>query len=268
MKRKLSSLILALAVMASISVPAFAADCQTATCPANALLWQMLCQYGGLCGNKNCGDVDCDDGSCAAQTPDVNALLGQLLKQYNVTLHTPSTEDAEPQAEPEQESPAEPEKETPTESEKPTEEPTESEQPTEPEQGAEPERPSSDASAYEREVIRLVNAERAKYGLAALQEDAALTRTARMKSQDMRDNRYFDHNSPTYGTPFQLMKSQGIRYRTAGENIAMGYATPEAVVNAWMNSSGHRANILNSSYTKIGVGYVESGNYWTQHFAG
>ena len=66
----------------------------------------------------------------------------------------------------------------------------------------------------------------------------------------------------------ELMKSQGIQYRAAGENIAMGYATPEAVVNAWMNSSGHRANILNSSYTRIGVGYVESGNYWTQHFAG
>jgi len=266
MKRKLSSLILALAVMASISVPAFAADCQTATCPTNALLWQMLCRYGGLCGNSDCGDAGCDD-SCAAQPLDVNALLGLLLKQYNVTLPTPPTEDAEPPAEPESETPAEPEKpaETPAEPEQPTAEP---EQPAEPETPAEPERPSSGANAYEREVIRLVNAERAKYGLAALQEDAALTRTARMKSQDMRDNRYFDHNSPTYGTPFQLMKSQGISYRTAGENIAMGYATPEAVVNAWMNSSGHRANILNSSYTRIGVGYVESGNYWTQHFAG
>ena len=122
------------------------------------------------------------------------------------------------------------------------------------------------ASAYEREVIRLVNVERAKHGLAPLTEDATLTRTARMKSQDMRDNRYFDHNSPTYGSPFDLMKAQGVRYRTAGENIAMGYATPEAVVNAWMNSPGHRANILNASYTKIGVGYI--GNYWTQHFTG
>ena len=111
-----------------------------------------------------------------------------------------------------------------------------------------------------------MNVERAKYGLAALTEDASLTRTARMKSQDMHDNRYFDHNSPTYGSPFDLMKAQGIRYRTAGENIAMGYATPEAVVSAWMNSSGHRANILNASYTKIGVGYVANGNYWTQHF--
>lgn len=146
-------------------------------------------------------------------------------------------------------------------------------EPQTPDSAASPEAPAEPeaavtANAYEQEVIRLVNAERAKYGLAALTEDVSLTRTARMKSQDMHDNRYFDHNSPIYGTPFQLMKSQGVTYRTAGENIAMGYATPQAVVSAWMNSSGHRANILNASYTRIGVGYVENGNYWTQHFAG
>lgn len=151
------------------------------------------------------------------------------------------------------------------------EQPAKPENPVTPEQPAKPETPAqtpSAASAYEREVIRLVNEERAKNGLSPLTEDAALTRTARMKSQDMRDNRYFDHNSPTYGTPFDLMRAQGVTYRTAGENIAMGYATPEAVVRAWMNSSGHRANILNASYTRIGVGYVAEGSYWTQHFAG
>lgn len=123
-------------------------------------------------------------------------------------------------------------------------------------------------SEYEREVVRLVNLEREKAGLAPLELDAGLSRVARMKSQDMHDRGYFDHNSPTYGTPFQLMKSQGIRYNVAGENIAMGYRTPEAVVNAWMNSPGHRANILKESYTKIGVGYVADGSYWTQHFIG
>ena len=231
MKRKLSSLVLAAALMVSLSVPAFAADSQTlrGSCPANTLLWQMLCQYGGLCGSNG-------SGSGAGQTLDVNALLNQLLGQYyGAAPTTPTT-------------------------------------PSAPEKPAEPEKPAqqetTSASAYEREVIRLVNVERAKYGLSPLTEDAALTRTARMKSQDMHDRGYFDHNSPTYGTPFQLMKSQGVTYRTAGENIAMGYRTPEAVVNAWMNSSGHRANILNASYTKIGVGYVASGNYWTQHFIG
>ena len=122
--------------------------------------------------------------------------------------------------------------------------------------------------AYEQEVIRLTNVERAKYGLKPLTEDWELSRVARYKSQDMHDRRYFDHNSPTYGTPFQMMKAFGLSYRSAGENIAMGYRTPQSVVTGWMNSSGHRANILNSSYTRIGVGYVADGNYWTQQFIG
>lgn len=128
--------------------------------------------------------------------------------------------------------------------------------------------PETDASvrAYEQEVVRLVNAERAKHGLAALTEDWELSRVARYKSQDMHDNRYFAHNSPTYGTPFRMLRAFGLSYRTAGENIAMGYAAPAAVVAGWMNSEGHRANILSSSYTKIGVGYVADGHYWTQQF--
>lgn len=128
--------------------------------------------------------------------------------------------------------------------------------------------PTVDASvtAYEQEVIRLVNEIRVQNGLKILAYDWELSRVARIKSQDMKDNRYFSHNSPVYGTPFQMMKNFGISYRSAGENIAKGYATPQVVVNAWMNSSGHRANILNESFTHIGVGYVASGNYWTQMF--
>lgn len=124
----------------------------------------------------------------------------------------------------------------------------------------------SGVTSYESEVVRLVNDIRIKNGLKPLTHDWELSRVARYKSQDMKDNKYFSHTSPTYGSPFQMMKNFGISYRTAGENIAKGYATPEAVVNGWMNSSGHRANILNSSYTRIGVGYVAGGNYWTQMF--
>ena len=125
---------------------------------------------------------------------------------------------------------------------------------------------SSSTTAFEAEVVRLVNQRRAEHGLKSLTQDWQLSRVARYKSQDMKDVGYFSHTSPTYGSPFQMMKSFGISYRSAGENIAKGYASPEAVVNAWMNSPGHRANILNSTYTHIGVGYVSSGNYWTQMF--
>ena len=127
---------------------------------------------------------------------------------------------------------------------------------------------SSSVTAFENEVIRLVNEIRIQNGLQALSADWELSRVARYKSQDMVDNRYFSHTSPTYGTPFQMIRAFGLSYRSAGENIAYGYAAPQAVVNAWMNSSGHRANILNASYTRIGVGYVSAGHYWTQMFIG
>lgn len=128
--------------------------------------------------------------------------------------------------------------------------------------------PTTDTSVtgYEQEVIRLVNDIRKENGLNALTYDWELSRVARYKSQDMKDNRYFAHNSPVYGTPFQMIRNFGISFRSAGENIARGYSTPQAVVNGWMNSSGHRANILNAGYTHIGVGYVAGGNYWTQMF--
>ena len=123
-------------------------------------------------------------------------------------------------------------------------------------------------SAYEAEVIRLVNEIRRQNGLGELTASAELSHVARLKSQDMHDKGYFDHTSPTYGSAFDMLRSFGISYRTAGENIAYGYSTPQAVVDAWMNSSGHRANILNASYTQIGVGHVQDGNYCTQIFVG
>lgn len=128
--------------------------------------------------------------------------------------------------------------------------------------------PTTDSGvlSYEKEVARLVNEIRVKNGLNKLTEDWELSRVARYKSQDMKDNNYFSHTSPVYGSPFEMIKNFGISYKSAGENIAKGQATPQAVVNAWMNSSGHRANILNASYNKIGVGYVENGKYWTQMF--
>lgn len=121
---------------------------------------------------------------------------------------------------------------------------------------------------YEAEVIRLVNEKRKEAGLASLKTDWELSRIARYKSRDMHENGYFSHTSPTYGTPFEMIKAFGLSYKTAGENIAYGQRTPQEVMNAWMNSPGHRANILNAGFTRIGVGYEPNGNYWTQMFIG
>lgn len=122
---------------------------------------------------------------------------------------------------------------------------------------------------FEGQVVRLVNQKRAAAGLKPLTHNWELSRVARYKSMDMRDKRYFSHTSPTYGSPFNMMKNFGIHYRSAGENIAQGQATPQAVVNAWMNSPGHRANIMSTQFTEIGVGYAAGGSgrhYWTQMF--
>ncbi|MDP4084358.1 MAG: CAP domain-containing protein [Bacillota bacterium] len=118
------------------------------------------------------------------------------------------------------------------------------------------------------QVIQLTNVERKKNGLAPLKADTSLSKVAQTKSNDMETKHYFSHTSPTYGSPFDMMRNFGITYSTAGENIAMGQPTAQDVVNAWMNSEGHRKNILNPSYTNIGVGFTSTGNYWSQMFIG
>jgi len=123
--------------------------------------------------------------------------------------------------------------------------------------------------AQENEVARLVNVERSKVGLSPLKLNWELSRVARVKSQDMSDKNYFSHNSPTFGSTFSLIGKYGIVYSAAGENIAYGYSTPAAVMNGWMNSPGHRANILGKQYNQIGVGMVKNSKgqiYWTQVF--
>lgn len=129
---------------------------------------------------------------------------------------------------------------------------------------------STDLTADELETFNLINEQRAKNGLPALKIDPELQRVARIKSQDMVDNNYFSHTSPTYGSPFDMMKSFKISYNTAGENIA-GNSNNSAAVTAWMNSSGHRANILNSSFNYTGVGVIKGSQYgkiYVQMFIG
>lgn len=129
---------------------------------------------------------------------------------------------------------------------------------------------SSGLTADELEVFNLINQQRANNGLPALKVDSEVQRVARIKAQDMVNNNYFAHESPTYGTPFNMLKNFGISYKSAGENIA-GNSSNSAAVTAWMNSSGHRANILNSSYNYTGIGVVSSPKYgkiYVQMFIG
>jgi uncharacterized YkwD family protein/spore coat assembly protein SafA len=126
-----------------------------------------------------------------------------------------------------------------------------------------------DIKAIETEVVRLVNIQRSNAGLMTLTQNWQLSRVARYKSQDMIDKNYFSHQSPTYGSPFVMMESFGLHFSAAGENIAMGQTTAAAVMNGWMNSPGHKANILSGSYSQIGVGLAKDKNgryFWTQMF--
>lgn len=115
-------------------------------------------------------------------------------------------------------------------------------------------------TADELEVFNLINKQRTNNGLAELKIDSEVQNIAKIKSKDMVDNNYFSHNSPTYGTPFNMLNSFKVSYKTAGENIA-GNSSNTAAVNAWMNSSGHKANILNSSFNYTGIGVVNGSKY-------
>lgn len=191
----------------------------------------------------------------------INHLLEKYLQNYQVQQPTSQPSEGEV-----------PKEETTTNKQQPVTEQPAAHQPAE-QQPTQTEQPKTEQSAYqlsvyEQQVVDLTNQERAKYGLPELKADVELSKVAREKSSDMQKNNYFSHTSPTYGSPFDMMKQFGITYKAAGENIAKGQRSPEEVVNAWMNSEGHRKNILSSDFTHIGVGYVAEGNYWTQMFIG
>ncbi|MCA1022225.1 CAP domain-containing protein [Halobacillus litoralis] len=190
-----------------------------------------------------------------------------LLKQFNWKAE--NSEQASVEEQPVQEQ--EPAQEQAAEEAAPQpapEETTTSEEQAQQQESTQEENTSSEVSAFEKEVVELTNQEREKQGLEPLKLDTELSGAAKDKSLDMQNNDYFSHTSPTYGSPFDMMDQYGIDYRTAGENIAMGQTSPEQVVEGWMNSQGHRENIMNPDFTHIGVGHAEEGNYWTQMFIG
>lgn len=261
--KRMTAAAAAAAIAVSMTIPASAASCSK-TCNANPnctsnsnsnscgiFNFNSLCNIlknfginipgctsnsGNNSGTVHKPDTDCPDGNCGTvQKPDTTCPDGNCG-----TVQKPDTDCSDGNCGTVQK----------------------------PDTGTTTDKTDNDVSDYEKEVVDLVNEIRKEYGLSELKLNTELSAVARAKSQDMKDNQYFSHTSPTYGSPFDMMKSFGISYGTAGENIAMGYRTPEAVVDGWMNSEGHRANILNSSFKEIGVGYVSSGNYWTQMFIG
>ena len=129
---------------------------------------------------------------------------------------------------------------------------------------------NSNLTSDELEVFNLINKRRTNNGLSPLKIDNEVQRVARIKAQDMVVNNYFSHTSPTYGSPFNMLNSFKVTYKSAGENIA-GNSSNSGAVNAWMNSSGHKANILNGDFNYTGIGVINGSKYgkiYVQMFIG
>ncbi len=186
----------------------------------------------------------------------------------------------QPEQEPEPEQGSEPQPEpepAPKPEQDPQPEPTPQPKPEpqpqprpDPQPQTEPEPAPSSVSQYEQQMVNLVNQERQRAGLKPLTVDNRLVNLARLKSQDMINKNYFSHQSPTYGSPFDMMKNAGVTYRWAGENLA-GASTVDKAHRSLMDSSGHRANILKPEFTHIGIGVIQGGPYgmmFTQMFIG
>jgi uncharacterized YkwD family protein len=233
--------VLAATLLTTALVGVNIAGAQAATCPNSNTSTYKVVTYSG---------------SQTLSQDQLNKLIskyfGKNTKTINWNTNQPKTE-APTQAAPTQAAPA----------------PKAAPQPTQPAGGS-----SSQATAgltqEEQQMLNLVNQERQKNGLSPLKANMQLVKMARAKAKDMIDNNYFSHQSPTYGSPFDMMKTFGITYQTAGENIA-GNQTVSAAHTALMNSAGHRANILNGSFTQVGIGIVDGGPYgkmFAQDFIG
>ena len=267
MKNRFVKITLTLSILLVLAVPtqAFAAEKNCNLNQTNTLNTQISKIYGqlpqmtinklaGTLAQYNGGKID------AAELQNLFNQFGIKAPAIKAAPATPAKPTPVTPAKPAPATPAKPVPAAPATPAKPA--------PATPATPATPTAPTT-IGAYEQQVVDLANKERAAVGLPALKVNTKLSSVAEKKAEDLRDKNYFAHQSPTYGSPFDMMKKFGISYSSAGENIAKGQKTPADVMNGWMNSPGHKANILNSSYTEIGVGYVTDSNgttYWVQHF--
>lgn len=255
-----------LSVAAAATIFTFNAGGQTADAAApQSNIEVKAYQIAGQ--NLNLNQAQMQDLLKNINSPELQEKVQQQLEQFKAQQgQAPQQEKPQAEAPKQEAAPAAPAKPEAPKQEAAPAAPAKQEAPKQ--EASKSEKAPASVSEFEKKVVELTNAERQKQGLKPLQIDENLSKAAKAKSEDMKSKNYFSHNSPTYGSPFDMMKKFGVQYSTAGENIAKGQASPEEVVQAWMNSEGHRKNIMNSSFTHIGVGYADGGNYWTQMFIG
>lgn len=254
MKRKIAIVIMTVGLLGSTALtPVFAATAASQDCDVAKQAVQAAAQ--------NCDKLKGVQIISGNSLEDIKAQLkakGIECPDLNLPVQTPSENpDCENNEQPEVEQP---------EVEQPEAEQPETEQP----ETSQPENPGSAEentdNSFASQVIALVNQERAKEGLSALTYDESIAKAALVRAKETETS--FSHTRPN-GTSFSTALTEaGVTYRGAGENIAYGQQTPEEVMNAWMNSAGHRANIMNKNFTKIGVGFYENNGvkYWDQLF--
>ena len=245
-KKTVFTLVAASAITISMMSTAFAAPAKP--CPKAQALQYLAAQKGVSLPVNKLNSLPINT-TTPSKCPKSKAIQ-QLLAQYGISIPATGTVTPAPAAKPEA-----PATTTPAAT---------------PAATAAPTPVTSNLSADEQKMINLVNQERTKAGLAALVYDSTLRAPALKHSQDMSQNNFFSHTSPTYGSFSQRLKDSGVKYSTAGENLAM-YGSVEAAHTGLMNSEGHRANIMNTNYTRIGIGIVfnqSRGTYYiTQWFA-
>lgn len=266
------AMLMTAAVCSPVPVKAAGSNRVTIVCKETPVKWTSFLESCGIPGNCLEWGAIFWQGSCPVW-PDGMPDKPTIPETPDETPETPGKpETPETPSEPgTSETPNAPgSSETPDEPETPGK-PGVPETPNKPETPNEPETPDEtpDAgSTYAQQVVALVNIERRKEGLSPLTIDEKLTAAADIRSGEIQTT--FSHTRPNGSSFSTALKEAGAVYKRSGENIAWGQKTPEEVVKAWMNSAGHRANIMNKNYSRIGVSHVKNAagtSYWVQLFA-
>ncbi|MEG0942983.1 MAG: CAP domain-containing protein [Angelakisella sp.] len=262
--KKLKIMILATAVVCTMTTRAFAESYPTSTCtPSDTTTRQLQSgNFSDYIGYLNCNDLNLDViRDDLYDSVNGNESLSEIVKIISDNICNQEIPDSDCDSE----KPETPDEDAPVVDKPVVDKPVVDKPVVDKPVVDKPTTDLSDAQLAE-EVVRLVNAERAKAGLNPLVADSNIAAAAYVRSTEQPQN--FSHTRPNGTSCFTALTEQGVSYRGAGENIAFGQKTPADVMNSWMNSPGHKANILNPNFTKIGVGsYKVNGTiYWTQLF--